>query len=147
MSPRLPIGVATRCRPGASACRGVQSPGSTPPSAAAPGEELSLPGERADWFTSPWVVYCTAAALISLESATGISRNRISAAFDKVGLPGFISALDQVVRGVHHYLVELPGVIAEGDKRLRELEVALGLENGRVAALGAFAVPAVVPRP
>jgi chorismate mutase/prephenate dehydratase len=86
-------------------------------------------------------------ALISLESANGISRNRISAAFDKVGLPGFISALDQVVRGVHHYLVELPGVIAEGDKRLRELEGALGLESGRVAALGAFAVPAVATRP
>jgi chorismate mutase / prephenate dehydratase len=51
------------------------------------------------------------------------------------------------VRGVHHYLVELPGVIAEGDQRLRELEVALGLGNGNVAALGAFAVPAVVPRP
>jgi chorismate mutase len=86
-------------------------------------------------------------ALISLESPTGISRNRISTAFDKVGLPGFISALDQVVLGVHHYLVELPGVIAEGDKRLRELEVVLGLGNGNVAALGAFAVPAVVPRP
>ena len=86
-------------------------------------------------------------ALISLESANGISRNRISAAFDKVGLPGFISALDQVVHGVHHYLVEMPGVIAEGDKRLRDLEIALGLESGSVAALGAFAVPAVVPRP
>ncbi len=86
-------------------------------------------------------------ALISLESPSGISRNRISTAFDKVGLPGFISALDQVVRGVHHYLVELPGVIAEGDQRLRDLEVALGLGNGNVAALGAFAVPAVVPRP
>jgi chorismate mutase len=81
-------------------------------------------------------------ALISLESAPGISRNRISAAFDKVGLPGFISALDQVVRGVHHYLIELPGVIADGDKRLRGLETALGLESGRVAAIGAYAVPA-----
>jgi len=81
-------------------------------------------------------------ALISLESPTGISRNRIAAAVKKVGLPGLTSALDQIVRGVHHYLVELPGVIADGDKRLRELEAALGLENGRVAAIGAYAVPA-----
>jgi chorismate mutase len=81
-------------------------------------------------------------ALISLETPTGISRNRISAAVEKVGLPALTSALDQIVRGVHHYLVELPGVIADDDKRLRELEAALGLENGRVAAIGAYAVPA-----
>jgi DHA2 family multidrug resistance protein len=30
------------------------------------GEIVLDRGERADWFTSPWVVYCTAAALISL---------------------------------------------------------------------------------
>ncbi len=81
-------------------------------------------------------------ALISLETPTGISRNRISAAVEKVGLPALTSALDQIVHGVHHYLVELPGVIADGDQRLRELEAALGLENGRVAAIGAYAVPA-----
>ncbi|MBS0550527.1 MAG: chorismate mutase [Proteobacteria bacterium] len=85
-------------------------------------------------------------AVISLEATTAISRNRISAAVEKAGLPALTSALDQVVRGVHHYLVELPGVVAEDDQRLRSLETALGLENGRVAALGAYAVPAT-PRP
>jgi chorismate mutase/prephenate dehydratase len=82
-------------------------------------------------------------ALISLESISGLSRNRISAAFAKVGLPAFISALDQTVHGVHHYLLELPGVIAEGDKRLRELGAALELQSGSVAPIGAYAVPAV----
>ena len=72
----------------------------------------------------------------------GLSRNRISGALAKAGLPAFTSVLDQVAGGVHHYLVELPGVIADSDPRLRELEAALGLENGRVAAIGAYAVPA-----
>lgn len=81
-------------------------------------------------------------ALISVESKNGLSRDRIAAAVAKAGLPAFTSALDQVVAGVHHYLVELPGVIADDDPRLRELEAALGLENGRVAAIGAYAVPA-----
>ena len=81
-------------------------------------------------------------ALISLETPSGISRTRIAAAMEKEGLPAFTSALDQIVRGVHHYLIELPGVIADGDKRLRGLETALGLESGRVAAIGAYAVPA-----
>lgn len=80
-------------------------------------------------------------ALISIESKNGLSRDRIGAAVAKAGLPAFTSALDQVVAGVHHYLVELPGVIADDDPRLRELEAALGLENGRVAAIGAYAVP------
>jgi hypothetical protein len=81
-------------------------------------------------------------ALISIESPGGLSRNRISGALAKAGLPASTSVLDQVAGGVHHYLVELPGVIADSDKRLRELEAALELENGRVAAIGAYAVPA-----
>jgi chorismate mutase / prephenate dehydratase len=80
--------------------------------------------------------------LISVEAATGFSRNRIAGALAKVGLPAFTSALDQVAGGVHHYLVELPGVLADGDERLRELGTALGLTSGRVAAIGAYAVPA-----
>jgi chorismate mutase len=80
--------------------------------------------------------------LVSVESATGLSRNRISGALAKVGLPAFTSALDQVAGGVHHYLVELPGVLADGDERLHELGTALGLTSGRVAAIGAYAVPA-----
>jgi hypothetical protein len=51
--------------------------------------------------------------------------------------------LDQVAGGVHHYLVELPGVIADSDERLRDLETALELKNGRVAAIGAYAVPSI----
>ena len=39
--------------------------------------------------------------------------------------------------------IELPGVIADSDKRLRELETALELKNGRVAAIGAYAVPSI----
>jgi chorismate mutase len=81
-------------------------------------------------------------ALISIEAVSGLSRNRIAGALAKVGLPAFTSVLDQVAGGVHHYLVELPGVIADSDQRLRELGTALGLENGRVAAIGAYAVPA-----
>jgi chorismate mutase len=80
-------------------------------------------------------------ALISLESVSGLSRARISAAFAKVGLPAFISALDQTVHGMHHYLLELPGVIAESDARLRELGAALELQTGSVASIGAYAVP------
>jgi chorismate mutase / prephenate dehydratase len=80
--------------------------------------------------------------LISVEATTGLSRNRIAGALAKVGLPAFTSALDQVAGGVHHYLVELPGVLADGDERLRELGTALGLTSGRVAAIGAYAVPA-----
>ena len=80
--------------------------------------------------------------LISVEATTGLSRNRIAGALAKVGLPAFTSALDQVADGVHHYLVELPGVLADGDERLRELGTALGLKSGRVAVIGAYAVPA-----
>jgi chorismate mutase / prephenate dehydratase len=80
--------------------------------------------------------------LISVEATTGLSRNRIAGALAKAGLPAFTSALDQVADGVHHYLIELPGVLADGDERLRELGTALGLKSGRVAAIGAYAVPA-----
>jgi chorismate mutase / prephenate dehydratase len=81
-------------------------------------------------------------ALISIESVSGLSRNRIAGALAKVGLPAFASVLDQLAGGVHHYLVELPGVIVDSDPRLGELGLALGLESGRVAAIGAYAVPA-----
>ncbi|UYN95426.1 MAG: chorismate mutase [Enhydrobacter sp.] len=81
-------------------------------------------------------------ALISVETPHGFSRNRISGALAKAGLPAFTSALDHVVAGVHHYLVELPGVIVDDDERLRRLEAALELPAGRVAAIGAYAVPA-----
>jgi hypothetical protein len=80
-------------------------------------------------------------ALVSIESVGGLSRNRISGVLAKAGLPAFTSVLDQLAGGVHHYLVELPGVIADSDQRLREFEAALELENGRVAAIGAYAVP------
>jgi chorismate mutase/prephenate dehydratase len=81
-------------------------------------------------------------ALISVETQQGFSRDRLAAAVAKAGLPAFSSAMDQVVGGVHHYLLELPGVIADGDPRLRALEAALALRSGRVAAIGAYAVPA-----
>jgi hypothetical protein len=82
-------------------------------------------------------------ALISVEVQEGISRNRIAGALSKAGLPAFSSAMDQVVAGVHHYLLELPDVIGDADPRLRALETALGLNRGCVAALGAYAVPAI----
>jgi chorismate mutase len=81
-------------------------------------------------------------ALISLEAVSGLSRNRIAGALAKASLPAFTSALDQVAGGVHHYLIELPGVIVDGDERLRELGAALELKSGRVAVIGAYAVPA-----
>jgi chorismate mutase len=84
-------------------------------------------------------------ALISVESAQGFSRDRLAAAVAKAGLPAYSSAMDQVVAGVHHYLLELPGVIVDADPRLRAHEQALALSRGRVAALGAYAVP-VTPR-
>ena len=80
--------------------------------------------------------------LISIESPQGLSRDRLSAALAKAGLPPYTSAMDQVVAGVHHYLFELPGVIVDDDPRLRALEQALALGRGNVAALGAYAVPA-----
>lgn len=79
-------------------------------------------------------------ALISIETESGISRNRIASALGAAGLPTFTSALDQPSRSVHHYLIELPGVIADGDKRLRGLETALKPERVRVATIGAYAV-------
>jgi chorismate mutase len=82
--------------------------------------------------------------LVAVEAATGLSRNRIAGALTKVGLPAFTSALDQMADGMHHYLVELPGVIADSDPRLGELGVALELKSGRVAAIGAYAVPSDV---
>ena len=84
-------------------------------------------------------------SLISVESPSALSRNRIASAVAKAGLPAFTSALDQAEGGVHHYLLELPGVIADRDQRLRSLEEALELARGRVAAIGAYAVP-VSPR-
>lgn len=81
-------------------------------------------------------------ALVSVETPSGMSRDRISAAFARAELPPFTSALDQIVGGVHHYLLELPGVIVDTDPRLRGLEKALGLDRGSVAAIGAYAVPA-----
>jgi chorismate mutase / prephenate dehydratase len=81
-------------------------------------------------------------ALISLESQHGFSRDRLSAALAKAGLPPFSSAMDQVTAGVHHYLLEVPGVIGDADPRLRALEQALALSRGTVATIGAYAVPA-----
>lgn len=81
-------------------------------------------------------------ALVSLESQQGFSRDRLSAALAKAGLPPYASAMDQVVAGMHHYLLELPGVIADADPRLRTLEQALALSRGTVATIGAYAVPA-----
>jgi chorismate mutase len=83
-------------------------------------------------------------SLISIEVDTGVSRDRIAGALVKAGLPPFASALDRVVGPMHHYLLELPGVIADADKRLAKLEAALGMKDGRVAAIGAYAVPADV---
>lgn len=80
-------------------------------------------------------------SLISLESQQGFSRDRLSAALATAGLPPYASAMDQVVAGVHHYLLELPGVIADTDPRLRALEQALALRSGTVATIGAYAVP------
>jgi hypothetical protein len=80
-------------------------------------------------------------SLITIEADTGVSRNRIAGALAKAGLPAFTSALDRTAGAVHHYLLELPGVIADSDKRLIELEAALGMKDGRVAAIGAYAVP------
>lgn len=81
-------------------------------------------------------------ALVSLESEQGFSRDRLSAALAKAGLPPYTSAMDQVVAGVHHYLFELPGVIVDADPRLRALEQVLALQRGTVATIGAYAVPA-----
>jgi len=81
-------------------------------------------------------------ALLVLQAPSGISRNRIAGALAKAGLPAFTSALDRVVGGMHHYLLELPGVIADDDGRLRGVEKALELDRGSLAAIGAYAVPA-----
>ena len=81
-------------------------------------------------------------ALLVLQAPSGISRNRIAGALAKAGLPAFTSALDRVADGMHHYLLELPGVIADDDERLRGVEKALELDRGSLAAIGAYAVPA-----
>ena len=81
-------------------------------------------------------------ALLVLQAPSGISRNRIAGALAKAGLPAFTSALDRVAGGMHHYLLELPGVIADDDERLRGVEKVLELDRGSLAAIGAYAVPA-----
>ncbi|MBS0524972.1 MAG: chorismate mutase [Proteobacteria bacterium] len=80
--------------------------------------------------------------LVSIESPQGFSRDRLSTAVARAGLPPYASAMDRVTAGVHHYLLELPGVIVDADPRLRGLEQALALARGSVAAIGAYAVPA-----
>jgi chorismate mutase len=80
--------------------------------------------------------------LISIDSKQGFSRNRLAGALAKATLPPYASAMDQMVAGVHHYLLELPGVIADADPRLRALEQALALGRGTVATIGAYAQPA-----
>jgi hypothetical protein len=80
-------------------------------------------------------------SLVAVEAPHGLSRDRLSAALAKAGLPPYASAMDQVAAGVHHYLFELPGVIADADPRLRAFEQALALGRGSVAAIGAYAVP------
>ncbi|MBV8191090.1 MAG: chorismate mutase, partial [Alphaproteobacteria bacterium] len=79
-------------------------------------------------------------SLIAIEADTGVSRNRIAGALAKAGLPAFTSALDRAAGAVHHYLIELPGVIVDSDQRLVELEAALGMKDGRVATIGTYAV-------
>ena len=86
-------------------------------------------------------------SLLALESVAGLSRNRISAALAAVGLPPFASALDHVAGGAHHYLIEIAGMVVDGDPRLPLLETALGLARGHVAAIGAYAVPIAAARP
>jgi chorismate mutase len=81
-------------------------------------------------------------ALLVLQAPSGISRNRIAGALAKAGLPAFTSALDQIAGGMHHYLLEVPGLIADGDERLRSVEKVLELDRGSIAAIGAYAVPA-----
>jgi hypothetical protein len=83
-------------------------------------------------------------SLIAIEAPTGVSRARIATAVAKAGLPAFTAALDRVSGEMHHYLLELPGIIADGDPRLGELETALGTKDARVAVIGAYAVPADV---
>jgi chorismate mutase len=85
-------------------------------------------------------------SLLAIESVAGLSRNRISSALVTVGLPPFSSALDHVAGGVHHYLIEIAGMVVDGDPRLAKLETALELGNGHVATIGAYAVP-VAARP
>jgi chorismate mutase / prephenate dehydratase len=80
-------------------------------------------------------------SLLAIESVAGLSRNRISSALVTVGLPPFSSALDHVAGGVHHYLIEIAGMVVDGDPRLAKLETALELGNGHVATIGAYAVP------
>ena len=106
-------------------------------------EELFLQaGRTAVALCKRWYEQDDDRALIAIEAENGLSRARIAAAIDKVGLPAATSVLDQLAGGVQHSLVEVPGMIADSDPRLRDLATALGLENGRVAAIGAYAVPA-----
>ncbi len=86
-------------------------------------------------------------SLVSIDVSTSVSRDRLFAAIAKAGLPMATSALDQLVGGSHHYLVEIPGVIADGDPRLRQLETALAIDGVRVAAIGAYATPYTPPAP
>ena len=86
-------------------------------------------------------------SLLTIESVAGLSRNRISTALATVGLPPFTSALDHVAGGVHHYLIEIAGMVVDGDPRLAQLETALDLGSGHVAAIGAYAVPIAAARP
>ena len=46
-------------------------------------------------------------------------------------------------RGVHHYLLELPGVIARQRSAPARARDGPGAESGSVAAIGAYAVPAI----
>ncbi|MBM3642748.1 MAG: chorismate mutase [Alphaproteobacteria bacterium] len=80
-------------------------------------------------------------SLLVIESSGALSRARIGQALAQAELPAFSLALDRTHGGLHHYLVELAGLVADGDPRLGALQAALGVSDARVASIGGYAVP------
>jgi chorismate mutase-like protein len=83
-------------------------------------------------------------ALVAIESHEQISRSRLATAIRKAGLQDATALFDVEQAGTRWDLIEVPEFVADGDSRLAALTSALGIEDARVASLGAYAVPPLV---
>ncbi|MCW5749156.1 MAG: chorismate mutase [Alphaproteobacteria bacterium] len=83
-------------------------------------------------------------ALIAVEATEELSRSRLAAAIRKAGLQDATALFDVEQAGTYWDLIEIPEFVGDADPRLEALRGALGIENARVVALGAYAVPPLV---
>jgi chorismate mutase len=81
-------------------------------------------------------------ALLAIEAEPGLSRGRLRELLVAADLhPGWVSGSRQPGAATALYLAEVDGFVAEGDRRLAELQKAAGGEVLRAVPLGGYARP------